>query len=296
MTDVKVRFEGITVSGVIPEVVPDLFAARPLAVMAHFSGEPRGEMVVTGRSTRGPVELRVPIRANDGGRHKALPLLWARHRLAELSDAVDPATQEANRKETTEVALQHGLLSAYTSFVAVDERVRNGQPSIDVEQPLPLPAGMNVNELGGLLGTGGGSAFGMGGLGIGASGGGYGKIGTKGRGASPVSVSPGAVMIMGSLDKNVIKRVISSHLAEVRYCYERELVRTPGLAGKVVVKFTIGPDGLVQTAMVSTSDLGNAAVEKCLAKRAATWVFPRVKGGGVVEVNYPFVFKVAGEN
>ena len=38
----------------------------------------------------------------------------------------------------------------------------------------------------------------------------------------------------------------------------------------------------------------NANVENCLASRIKTWVFPKPKGGGIVIVNYPFVFKQSG--
>ena len=39
----------------------------------------------------------------------------------------------------------------------------------------------------------------------------------------------------------------------------------------------------------------NAELEACVAGRVRAWEFPKPKGGGVVVVTYPFVFKQSGE-
>jgi len=49
----------------------------------------------------------------------------------------------------------------------------------------------------------------------------------------------------GSLDKKVIKDVISEHHREVRGCYEVQLVKQPDLAGRVLSQFTISTTGNV---------------------------------------------------
>ena len=88
--------------------------------------------------------------------------------------------------------------------------------------------------------------------------------------------------------------MVREHGGQVRYCYERELSRTPGLAGKVTMKWTINAAGHVVAVVVADTSLGSPAVERCLSDKVATWRFPKPKGGGVVVVNYPFVFKQAG--
>jgi hypothetical protein len=42
---------------------------------------------------------------------------------------------------------------------------------------------------------------------------------------------------------------------------------------------------------VRESTLKNDAVEQCIIDRIKTWKFPAPAGGGVVTVNYPFIFK-----
>ncbi len=175
--------------------------------------------------------------------------------------------------------------------------------------------------MGHMFGARAGDAAGLGGLGLrgtGQGGGGFGNtigigdIGTKGRGGglggygngvgnmggksgSDIAISSGNPIVEGSLDKELIRRVIHQHRAQVRFCYESELVRHQGLNGKVTVKFIISGSGSVQRASVDQSTLGNAAVESCIVSRVYQWQFPKPKGGGIVVVNYPFILKESGE-
>ncbi len=188
---------------------------------------------------------------------------------------------------------------------------------------------LGTNGLGGdlkgavghMFGPAVGDAAGLGGLGLrgtGMGGGGLGNtigigdIGTKGRGGglggygtgvggmghkggSDIGITSGNPIVEGSLDKELIRRVIHSHASQVRFCYESELVRHPGMNGKVTVKFIIAASGSVQRAGVDQSTLGNANVESCIVSRVYQWQFPKPKGGGIVVVNYPFHLKASGD-
>ncbi|MEW5848437.1 MAG: AgmX/PglI C-terminal domain-containing protein [Myxococcota bacterium] len=101
-------------------------------------------------------------------------------------------------------------------------------------------------------------------------------------------------IVEGALDKGLIRQVIRDHLAQIKYCYERELAGSPGLAGKVLVKFVVGSAGTVISATVAESTLRNATVESCMTQRVRSWVFPRPHGGGVVVVSYPFILRQGG--
>ncbi|MDC0716397.1 AgmX/PglI C-terminal domain-containing protein [Nannocystis bainbridge] len=97
----------------------------------------------------------------------------------------------------------------------------------------------------------------------------------------------------GSLDKDVVRRVVRSGIAGVRDCYTAGLAHTPTLAGRVTIQFTIGGDGVVKLAVVQDSTLPAAgqAVAECIAGVAAGWRFPPPEGGGIVIVSYPFVLE-----
>ena len=65
-------------------------------------------------------------------------------------------------------------------------------------------------------------------------------------------------------------------------------------AGKVQVKFVIGAQGNVQSAVVAESSLNNKTAESCMTGKVKGWMFPKPKGGGIVIVTYPFIFKQGG--
>jgi TonB family protein len=96
--------------------------------------------------------------------------------------------------------------------------------------------------------------------------------------------------VRGSAEAARIYRVIGSHLAEVRSCYEQGLLVSSDLTGRVSVEFVIGPNGRVLNAGLQESTLQNPPVEDCILRAVRTWNFPSPDGGGIVAVGYPFNF------
>ncbi|OGQ24430.1 MAG: hypothetical protein A2138_05120 [Deltaproteobacteria bacterium RBG_16_71_12] len=94
--------------------------------------------------------------------------------------------------------------------------------------------------------------------------------------------------ITGTLDREIIRRVVREHQAQVRYCYERALQRRRGLSGKLTAHFTIGAAGTVVAARADGGALGTD-VASCVDAKVRGWRFPAPRGGGVVVVSYPFV-------
>ena len=81
--------------------------------------------------------------------HSALRYLWARTRIAELSDYGPGAPSDEHVSEITSLGLTYSLLTRYTSFVAVQEIVRRTTDGADdVDQPLPLPQGVPDSAVG----------------------------------------------------------------------------------------------------------------------------------------------------
>ena len=105
------------------------------------------------------------------------------------------------------------------------------------------------------------------------------------------SMATGDPIILGALDKSVIDNVIRQHLSQIRYCYQKELNKNPALYGKIVIKFVIAKNGSVSSAKTHSTSMNNAIVENCICQRFMRFQFPQPKGGGIVIVSYPFVFK-----
>jgi len=145
---------------------------------------------------------------------------------------------------------------------------------------------------------GGGTALGIGGLGTKGDGrgrGGYGEIDLGGRGKDETQFIPGKTTVVGGLSREVINRVIQRHYNEIKYCYEKELSKDPGLYGKVTMLFVIEGNGRVGDALVQQTTMSNEAVETCMLNHVRRWVFPAPQGGGTVQVTYPYVFKASGQ-
>lgn len=115
--------------------------------------------------------------------------------------------------------------------------------------------------------------------------------------AAPAPTAPrvvaGRAERYGSLDKELIRRVIRAEIGTVKACYEAELSRTPDLSGRVTVRFIIGLLGSVLKAEVQSSTLGNEDVERCLTAAVLGMKFPKPSGDGIVVVSYPFVLRVS---
>jgi hypothetical protein len=109
----------------------------------------------------------------------------------------------------------------------------------------------------------------------------------------PPSVVLGVVTAKGSLDKEIIRRVVRLHMNEVKYCYDRELVRKAGLEGRISVQFIIAGTGQVITSVMQSTTMNNIQVESCVVSAVKRWDFPKPTGGGIAIVSYPFNF-VAG--
>jgi TonB family protein len=140
---------------------------------------------------------------------------------------------------------------------------------------------IGTGDLGTIGGAGGPGGHGPGGYGSTA-----GNLrGHTGRGPTMTPLPP---EVRGGLSKEVIRREIRRHLAEIRHCYEQELSSRPDLEGRVAVKFMISSDGVVQMANVVQSTLGNSRAESCIASAVTRWTFPA--GTGLSVVSYPFLF------
>lgn len=130
-------------------------------------------------------------------------------------------------------------------------------------------------------GTGGGAGTGSGGgMGRGAGFSGYGSGRTPS--APPPQVKLGAPTVQGKLDPEIVRRILRRHLPAVRYCYEKEQVKSPQLAGEVRLAFTIGAGGEVAAVSLASSTLQNGAVESCVLGRVRTMAFPEPESGVVL--------------
>ncbi|MBL8636407.1 MAG: TonB family protein [Myxococcales bacterium] len=93
------------------------------------------------------------------------------------------------------------------------------------------------------------------------------------------------------LERDIVRRVIYLHVNQIRYCYQQSLSRQPKLAGRLVVRFDITPQGKVQSLLVTESNL-SVEMQSCVAETIRTWEFPESDSDENISVNYPFTFRL----
>ena len=153
LTDITIDWGDFEVSDVVPARIPDLFAGQGLRVYARHDGQTERARItvkglVQGRAAEMPVDL--VLTGND--EEAALPLVWARNKIAVLEREValgqNPRLAD---NEITRLGLEFSLQTKNTSFVAVSEaRVNNtGQAATPAKVALPIPSGVPVTAFSG---------------------------------------------------------------------------------------------------------------------------------------------------
>lgn len=148
LTDLKIDFGGMNVSEVYPQKLPDLFVGRPVILTGKFTGplSGRGDATVKVRGKVGGEmrEITLPVNLEDGAAtHAGIKSVWARGKIADLFDRTTYESNPDLPAEVKQVALEHGLMSAYTAFVAVDSSMKTaGNHGTTVAMPVPVPEGV----------------------------------------------------------------------------------------------------------------------------------------------------------
>ncbi len=83
--------------------------------------------------------------------------------------------------------------------------------------------------------------------------------------------------------------VVRRYAPGIRYCYDNELKKNPGLRGKLVVNLTVLANGKVSDVFVVEDNMGSPAVTNCVLSQIHSWQFPSIPQG-TTSFKTPFVF------
>jgi hypothetical protein len=106
-------------------------------------------------------------------------------------------------------------------------------------------------------------------------------------GGEPILPDP---VVLGAISADAVETVVATHMDRINTCWETERAKDPKLAGKVLVKLVIGPDGSVTSTATKSTSLRNEPTETCVNQDLASATFPPLQGGKIAIVTYPFVF------
>jgi Ca-activated chloride channel family protein len=116
LRDVKLSWSDGTPLETYPERVPDLYLGEPIVVSAASDSFAR-TVIVSGTRGNQPWSVALTPVSDSAG----VGALWARSKIASLMDEITRGGDVATlRPAVIRVAIDHHLVSAYTSLVAVD--------------------------------------------------------------------------------------------------------------------------------------------------------------------------------
>ena len=150
LTDISIDWGGLPVTELYPSRTPDLFAARPVAISGRYSAPAAGVIrlrgKMAGRDFTREIHVNLPASQPE---NNVLATLWARRKVDDLMSqdfrGLQYGTPRADLKDQiTKLGLDYRLMTPFTSFVAVEEKVitEGGEPK-RVEVPVEMPEGMS---------------------------------------------------------------------------------------------------------------------------------------------------------
>ena len=285
-------------------------AQRPVILFGKWRGTPQGNIIVKGiagdRAYRKIVNAAKvkPLKTNS-----ALRYLWARHRIALLSDYNRLSPDDERVKEVTSLGLTYNLLTRYTSFVAVDTQIRlkHGKAST-VRQPLPLPQGVSDYAVGGKS--------------------------RMAKGISPLAASPsllvrrskpmeekrercedekddilspeaisdkenhrrihiklGKISVNGGLRREAVVTILEKFVPTINRCYDKKCWWQWNLKKEFIFTLNVDSSGRVTKVIRSSGTRKVKALEGCMIQKLKTLRFLSPKGSKTGSITVTFLLK-----
>ncbi len=154
LTDLRLEWNGVQVSDVYPARLPDLFSAKPLVVAGRYDTPGKGVLRLHGKQAGRDFVREIPVMLPASEpEHDVVATLWARRKVDALMasnwngmQSNDPGEQL--KSAITKLGVNYGLMTQFTSFVAVEETIRTeGGVPRRVEVPVEMPAGVSYEGI-----------------------------------------------------------------------------------------------------------------------------------------------------
>ncbi len=149
----------------------------------------------------------------------------------------------------------------------------------------------SVNTANTKIGTQVGEIGTMGSDSYGSASGSFGAKGLSSKSGFDSSYSNTKTVVLGSIDPELLRKILREYLPQFRHCYQQELMANEKIQGIVDLNFRITKIGRATDINVFSKKSAFSAQGKgCMAKVLSIIDFPKPKGGGVVDVRQPLNF------
>jgi len=150
LTDLSIDWGGLPVTDVYPQRLPDLFSGQPVIITGRYTQAASGTVRLQGTRAGGPFRRDIPVAFSASApSFDALAGFWARRRIDDLMSqdwlGIERGTVKPELEEQiTRLGLDFRLLTQFTSFVAVEDKVvsKDGKPQ-RVAVPVEMPEGVS---------------------------------------------------------------------------------------------------------------------------------------------------------
>ena len=157
LTNINIDWGELNPQSVTPAIVPDLFDGDSIRILGRFDAP--GSHIVTlnglvnGQKASLPLKIEAPVAGHAAS--EAIPLQWARSLIGDgMRELTTPPGLRQNAVENsaieerlTKLGLEYSLVTQWTSFVAVSEKVVNRDPAAAKNSSVPLPMVDGVTAL-----------------------------------------------------------------------------------------------------------------------------------------------------
>ena len=135
LAKIQVDWNGLSVYETYPRRIPELWAGRPIVMFGRYGAGGSKDIRLSGSAEGKPLKYKLHVRLPDAQQaHDVLSKVWARKKIEDLSAHLHAVDAPEIVEEITHIALNHRLMTQYTSFVAVDE---NDMQAINEEAKAP---------------------------------------------------------------------------------------------------------------------------------------------------------------
>ncbi|HSQ85815.1 MAG TPA: VIT domain-containing protein [Desulfobacterales bacterium] len=308
LTGINVDFGKFKAYDVEPPSIPDVMADRPVIIFGKWHGSPLGSISLHGYNGKHRFLKKIDVsKIKTLESNTALRYLWARHKIALLTDYNRLNKQDERVKEVTNLGLTYNLLTAYTSFVAVDTqiRVQDGQ-AVTVKQALPLPQGVSDYAVGGNMALAGKalsfhnsapSVLGMRRKVVEES--------MEQKKEDRLTVEPendaaardkdiielGEITVTGGLSETSIQKLLEKQMHSFNTCYKQALKKQSQLKGKIVFRLSVDSAGIVINVHLDKGVNNAKAFETCMIQNLKKLRFPAVQKRIKTVIQVTFVLK-----
>jgi len=254
-TQITTGYGSFDVYDVEPVSVPDVFAERPVIIYGKYKGKPKGKITVRGYSGTDLYEVVMNVdEVKPDKDNSAIRYLWARKRIQLLDDYRQLTYGKHKDNEILELGLRYNLMTAYTSFVAIDtEKVRDKDGKlITIKQPVPLPKGVSNYAVGCEMEVSGVVT--------------HSGLNKK---APRLSKNKDAIIItsvVGEFNTRLTAEIKKQLNSLRQNCY---------FTGNTIVKLVVNTDGVI--VRISISSTNSSEVEECIKTEIETWDFSNFK-------------------